>query len=47
MNYRSLGNTGLKVSELGLGCSSIGNSVFNYGEEKEFINLLDFASDNP
>ena len=29
MNYRPLGNTGLQVSELGLGCSSLGSNVFD------------------
>ena len=43
MRYRSLGSTNIKVSELGLGCSSLGNSVFNYGEEDEFLRVLDYA----
>jgi aryl-alcohol dehydrogenase-like predicted oxidoreductase len=29
MNYRLLGATGLRVSEIGLGCSSLGSSVFD------------------
>lgn len=46
MTYRNLGSTGLKVSELGLGCSTIGNSIFNYGDESEFIDVLNYAFDN-
>ena len=46
MNYRSLGSTGLKVSELGMGCSSLGNSVFNYGDENEFLEILNYAFEN-
>jgi len=46
MNYRTLGSTRLKVSELGLGCSSLGNSIFNYNDEKEFIKLLNQAFEN-
>jgi aryl-alcohol dehydrogenase-like predicted oxidoreductase len=29
-----------------LGCSSIGNSIFNYNDEKEFIKLLNHAFEN-
>ena len=46
MKYRNLGTTGLKVSELGLGCSSLGNSVFNYGDESEFFEVLNYAFEN-
>ena len=46
MNYRNLGSTGLKVSELGLGCSSIGNSIFNYSDENEFLGILNYAFEN-
>ena len=46
MNYKNLGTTGLKVSELGLGCSSLGNSVFNYGDESEFLGILNYAFEN-
>jgi len=46
MNYRILGSTGLEVSELGLGCSSLGNSIFNYGDEGEFLEVLNYAFEN-
>ncbi|MGH7801127.1 MAG: aldo/keto reductase [Thermodesulfobacteriota bacterium] len=39
MNYRSFGSTGLQVSEIGLGCSSIGGGVF-YKDERESVRLL-------
>src|SRR5262245_38883021 len=32
MRFRTLGTTGISVSELGLGCSSLGASVFNADE---------------
>lgn len=46
MNFRILGSTGLEVSELGLGCSSLGNSIFNYGDEVEFLEVLNYAFEN-
>jgi aryl-alcohol dehydrogenase-like predicted oxidoreductase len=46
MNYRPLGTTGLSVSELGLGCSAIGSSVFNNLTDTDSINLLKYAFDN-
>ena len=46
MNYRKLGATGLKVSELGLGCSSLGNSVFNYDAKSKFLEVLNYAFEN-
>lgn len=46
MHYRSLGSTGLKVSELGLGCSNLGNAVFNYGSDNEFTQVLNYAFEN-
>lgn len=46
MNYRNLGSTGLEVSELGLGCSSLGNSIFNYAHENEFLKVLNYAFEN-
>jgi aryl-alcohol dehydrogenase-like predicted oxidoreductase len=39
INYRSFGNTGFQVSEIGLGCSDIGGGVF-YKDDKESIRLL-------
>lgn len=39
MNYRSFGSTGLKVSEIGLGCSHIGGGVIKK-DTKESIRLL-------
>lgn len=42
MNYRNFGNTGLKVSEIGLGCSRIGRGVF-YNYERESVRVLNRA----
>jgi len=42
MNYRDFGNTGLKVSEIGLGCSRIGRGVF-YNNERESVRVLNRA----
>jgi aryl-alcohol dehydrogenase-like predicted oxidoreductase len=39
MNYRYLGSTGLRVSEIGLGCSSIGGGVF-YKDDRESVRVL-------
>jgi aryl-alcohol dehydrogenase-like predicted oxidoreductase len=39
MNYRSFGSTDLLVSEIGLGCSEIGSSVF-YKDERESLRVL-------
>ncbi|MER3446616.1 MAG: hypothetical protein C4291_07110 [Candidatus Dadabacteria bacterium] len=39
MNYRSFGNTGLYVSEVGLGCSNIGGGVL-YRDDRKSIRLL-------
>lgn len=39
MNYRSFGNTGLKVSEIGLGCSHIGQGLIKR-YKKESIRVL-------
>lgn len=44
MRFRSLGATGIRVSELGLGCSSLGASVFHDGEA-ESVRLLEAAFD--
>jgi len=45
MRFRSLGATGISVSELGLGCSSLGASVF-HADEAESIRVLEAAFDN-
>jgi aryl-alcohol dehydrogenase-like predicted oxidoreductase len=39
MNYRSFGSTGLKVSEIGLGCSRLGSSVFR-NDDRESSRVL-------
>jgi len=39
MNYRSFGSTGLQVSEIGLGCSHLGNGIF-FKNDSESIRLL-------
>jgi aryl-alcohol dehydrogenase-like predicted oxidoreductase len=44
MEYRSFGSTGLKVSEIGLGCSNLGGGVFG-SDGHESIRLLDRAFD--
>ncbi|MDP9139358.1 MAG: aldo/keto reductase, partial [Pseudomonadota bacterium] len=45
MRFRSLGTTGLQVSELGLGCSSLGASVFQ-SDEARSVRVLEAAFDN-
>ena len=53
MNYRTLGRTGLKVSEIGMGCEGLIDKSF--GQVKEFvdrmealgINCIDLYSPNP
>ena len=42
MNYRQFGNTGVQVSEIGLGCSNLGGGVF-YKDDRESIRMLNFA----
>ena len=42
MNYRSFGDTGLKVSEIGLGCSHIGQGLIKR-DKKESIRVLNRA----
>ena len=42
MQYRELGNTGLKISSLGFGASSLG-SVFHDTKEKESIKAVETA----
>ncbi len=44
MNYRIFGSTGIKVSEIGLGCSGIGGGVF-YRDDRESIRVLHRAFD--
>ena len=53
MNYRTLGRTGLKVSEIGMGCEGlVGKS---YDQVKEFVdkmeelevNCIDLYTSNP
>ena len=39
MNYRSFGSTALQVSEIGLGCSSIGRGVL-YKDDRESVRVL-------
>jgi aryl-alcohol dehydrogenase-like predicted oxidoreductase len=45
MEYRSLGNTGMKLSVLGFGASSLGG-VFHALKEEEGINAVHTAIDN-
>lgn len=45
MNYRNFGKTNLKVSEISLGCSRLGKSVFGTFSEKESIYLLQQAQE--
>jgi len=42
MKYRPLGSTGIKVSEMGLGCGSLGGGVF-YKNDQQSIKVLDTA----
>ena len=44
MNYRSFGNTDLKVSELGLGCQSLGGGLY-YKNDNESLGTLHKAFD--
>ncbi|MFZ5802694.1 MAG: aldo/keto reductase [Candidatus Omnitrophota bacterium] len=43
MNYRELGNTGLKVSELGMGCWALGGDSYGSVEEKDALAALETA----
>jgi L-galactose dehydrogenase len=45
MEYRVLGKTGLRVSALSLGASSLGGGVFRNVEEKEAIRTVEVALD--
>ena len=42
MNYRLFGNTGLQVSEIGLGCSNLGGGFFSK-DNRESIRVLNLA----
>lgn len=53
MNYRDLGNTGLKVSEIGMGCEGFAEDhcrnakvLFDLAEENG-INYFDLYTSNP
>jgi len=45
MNYRSFGKTDLKVSEIGLGCQSLGGGLY-YRDDRESIKMLHQALDS-
>ncbi|MGH7801122.1 MAG: aldo/keto reductase [Thermodesulfobacteriota bacterium] len=45
MNYRSFGKTNLKVSEIGLGCQSLGGGLY-YKDDREAIRTLHQALDS-
>ncbi|MFZ0454285.1 MAG: aldo/keto reductase [Ignavibacteriaceae bacterium] len=45
MKYRDLGNTDLKVSEIGFGCQSIGGGLY-YKNDLESIRTLNYAYDS-
>ena len=53
MNYRELGNTGLKVSEIGMGCEGFGEENFSMAKklfdlaEKNGVNYFDLYTSNP
>ena len=53
MNYRKLGNTGLMVSEIGLGCEGFAENDYNMTytlldeAEKVSINYFDVYASNP
>ncbi|MGC9350099.1 MAG: aldo/keto reductase, partial [Anaerolineae bacterium] len=42
MHYRELGNTGAKVSEVGLGCNRLGQE---YASDKHWVGLVRHAAD--
>ncbi|MGD2113281.1 MAG: aldo/keto reductase [Gammaproteobacteria bacterium] len=41
MNYRDLGRTGLRVSELGMGCSGIGRTLYRRDDRESLATLLE------
>ena len=41
MNYRTLGKTGLRVSELGMGCSGIGRTMYRRDDSGAIATLLE------
>ena len=53
MNYRMLGNTGLKVSEIGMGCEGFSEDNFTMAKklfdiaEKRGVNYFDLYASNP
>ena len=40
MNYRQLGNTGIQVSEIGMGCWGIGSDAYGASNDIESISTL-------
>ncbi|MBQ9478900.1 MAG: hypothetical protein IJU71_05025, partial [Selenomonadaceae bacterium] len=53
MQYRTLGNTGLKVSEIGMGCEGFSEENFSMAQqlfdcaEANGINYFDLYASNP
>ena len=45
MKYRQMGNTDLEVSEIGLGCNKLGESIFGNLSKKDSLRLLNEALD--
>ena len=40
MNYRQLGNTGIRVTEIGLGAWQLANPQWGAGDEAEAIRIV-------